>query len=91
MDLTRREDAGRAETEDRFYALLAELRRDREEQSRKWDEQDRKWDEHQAEQREAFKALYEQLNRKWEEQNRKWQANQEELRRLHEEIMAQSL
>ncbi|MGF1612902.1 MAG: PD-(D/E)XK nuclease family protein [Gammaproteobacteria bacterium] len=104
LDLTRREDAGRAETEDRFDALLAELRRDREEQTRKWgeqnlkwEEQNRKWDEHQAEQREEFKALYEQLNRdredqnrKWEEQNRKWEANQEELRRLHEEIMAQA-
>ena len=79
LDLTRQEYAGRAETQDRFYDLLAELRRDREEQSRKWDEQNRKWDENQAEQ-----------NRKWEDQGRKWEANQEELRRLHEEIMAQA-
>ncbi|MGF1616116.1 MAG: PD-(D/E)XK nuclease family protein [Gammaproteobacteria bacterium] len=97
LDLTRREYAGRGETEDRFYTLLAELRRDREEQARKWDEQNRKWedqnrkwDEHQAEQREEFKKLYEQLERDREDQNRKWEANQEELRRLHEEIMAQA-
>lgn len=97
LDLTRSEYPGRAETEDRFYAILADLRRDREEQARKWDE-------HQAEQREEFNKLYEQLNRdredqnrkwdeqnrKWEDQNRKWEANQEELRRLHEEIMAQA-
>ncbi len=39
LELTRREYAGRPETEDRFYALLNELRRDREEQTRKWEEQ----------------------------------------------------
>ncbi|MBK8536290.1 MAG: DUF3782 domain-containing protein [Candidatus Competibacteraceae bacterium] len=73
LELTRREYAGREETQDRFYDLLGELRRDREEQTRKWEEQNRKWDEQ---------------NHKWEEQNRKWEVNQEELRRLHEESMA---
>jgi hypothetical protein len=38
LELTRREYAGRFETEDRFYQILGELRRDREEQTRKWDE-----------------------------------------------------
>ena len=72
LDLTRREYAGRAATEDRFYELLAELRRDREEgarkwdeykeeQNRKWDEQNRKWDAHQAEQREEFKRVHEEI------------------------------
>ena len=83
LDLTRREYAGRAATDDRFYDLLAELRRDREEGTRKWDEyteeQNRKWDEQ---------------NRKWDEQNRKWDAHQaeqrEEFKRIHEEIMAQA-
>jgi hypothetical protein len=86
LELTRREYAPREETQDRFYDILAELRRDREEQNRKWEEQNRKWEEQ---------------NRKWEEQNRKWdenqaeqrckwEANQEELRRLHQEIMAQA-
>ena len=93
LDLTRQEYPGRQETQDRFYDLLAELRRDREEQARKWDEQNCKWEEQ---------------NRKWDEQNRKWddfkaelqrdreeqarrcEANQVELRRLHEEIMAQA-
>ena len=49
LELTRREYAGREETQDRFYDLLAELRRDREEQTRKWDEQNRKWDANQEE------------------------------------------
>jgi len=44
LELTRREYAGREETQDRFYDLLAELRRDREEQTRKWEEQNSKWD-----------------------------------------------
>jgi hypothetical protein len=60
LELTRHEYAGRAETQDRFYELLADLRHDREEQRRKWDEfqaqlnhdreeQRRKWDANQAE------------------------------------------
>jgi hypothetical protein len=81
LEVTRQEYAGRAETQDRFYDILAELRHDREEQTRKWDEQNRKWDEQ---------------NRKWDEQNRlwheQWEAHQrqhkEEFDRLHEEIMA---
>ena len=68
LELTRQEYAGRAETQDRFYQLLAELRRDREEnqaelrndregQARKWEEQNRKWDENQAE----LKRLHEEI------------------------------
>jgi hypothetical protein len=83
LELTRKEHPSRAETDERFYELLGELRRDREVQSRQWEE-------HQTEQREEFRKLHEQLNRDREEQNRKWEANQVELRRLHEEIMAQA-
>ena len=54
LDLTRREYAARAATEDRFYEILAELRRDREEGARKWDE-------HQTEQREEFKRIHEEI------------------------------
>jgi hypothetical protein len=38
LELTRQEYAGRAETQDRFYDLLAELRRDREQRAREWEE-----------------------------------------------------
>jgi hypothetical protein len=86
LDITRREYAARADTEDRFYAILAELQRDREEQARKWAEQDLKW----VEQNRKWDANQAEQNRKWDEQNRKWDENQEELRRLHEEIMAQA-
>ena len=63
LELTRREYADRAETQDRFYDLLAELRRDREEQTRKWEEQNRKWEEHQAEQHRKWEANQEELRR----------------------------
>lgn len=67
LDLTRREYAGRTETQDRFYDLLAELRRDREEQTRKWEEQNHKWEEHQAEQHRKWEANQEELRRLHEE------------------------
>lgn len=68
LELSRREFAGRAETQDRFYEMLDELRRDREarareweefrlEQDRKWEEQNRKWDDNQAE----LKRLHEEI------------------------------
>ena len=56
-DIMRGDYAERQETQDWFHEMMAELRRDREEQTRKWEEQNRKLDEQ---------------NRKWEEQNRKW-------------------
>jgi len=61
LELTRREYAGRAETQDRFYELLAELRRDREERAREWDEykdeQNRKWEANQEE----LRRLHEEI------------------------------
>ncbi len=99
LELTRPEYANRAETQDRFYEILAELRRDREEQTRKWDEQNRKWDE----QSQQWQDFAKEQNRKWDEQNRKWdeqnqlwreqweahqRQHKEEFDRRHEEIMA---
>ena len=86
MELTRREYADRAETQDRFHELLAELRRDRERQDRKWEEQNRKWEEQ--------NHKLEEQNRKWEEQSLQWREHQaatrEAFRLVHEEIMAQA-
>ena len=67
LELTRREYAPREETQDRFYDILAELRRDREEQTRKWEEQNHKWEEHQAEQHRKWEANQEELRRLHEE------------------------
>lgn len=92
LDLTRQEYAGREETQDRFYEMLAELRRDREERARewreyqdeqhlKWEEQNRKWDE----QNQQLKLLNAEQNRKWDEQNRKWDGLTQERSRKWEE------
>lgn len=43
--LSRKHFADRQDTNGRFDQLLDELKRDREEQSKKWDEQDKKWGE----------------------------------------------
>ncbi len=60
-ELMRNEYAGRAETQDRFYELLAELRHDRQEYAREWaeykEEQNRKWDANQAE----LRRLHEEI------------------------------
>jgi hypothetical protein len=47
LQLTREQYADKQETESRFDRLLDELRRDREENFRKWEEQERKWDANQ--------------------------------------------
>ncbi|CAK0751205.1 conserved hypothetical protein [Gammaproteobacteria bacterium] len=100
LELTRREYVGREEAHDRFYEILAELRRDREEQSKKWDAQNQKWDAQNqkwdaqnqkwAENQEELRHDREEQSKKWDEQSKKWEANQLELLRIHEEIMAQA-
>ncbi|WP_124977412.1 PD-(D/E)XK nuclease family protein [Aphanothece sacrum] len=85
--------AGKQETESRFDQIMAELRRDREEQARKWDEQNRKWDETNQSFKEIFARLdrqqeesdrkWEEQNRKWNEQNRKWEETQAEIRAMN--------
>ncbi|NJO14829.1 MAG: DUF3782 domain-containing protein [Thioploca sp.] len=91
LDWARQNFAERQATDDRFYQLLGELKRDREEQNRKWDEQNRKWDEAKQE----FDRLLDELarnreeqNRKWEEQNRKWDDAKQEFNRMNETIIA---
>jgi hypothetical protein len=82
LELTREHYADRAETQDWFHQMLNELRRDREEQARRWDEQLRKWEE------DARK--WDEQSRQWDEQNRRWEESGQRFDRLHEEIMAQA-
>ena len=77
LELTRHEYADQAETQDRFYDILAELRRDREEQTRKWEEQNHKWDEQ--------NHKWDEQNRKWDEQNRKWDEQNQQWREFTQE------
>jgi hypothetical protein len=73
--------AGKEETESRFDRVLAELQRDREEQSRKWDEQSRKWDE----QSRKWDEQTREQSRKWDEQSRKWDEQTREQSRKWDE------
>ncbi len=103
LTLTREQYADKFQTESRFDRILAELRQEREEQTRKWEEQNRKWEANQRELRELreeqnrkweanqreLRELREEQNRKWEEQNRKWEANQQAINGLLHEIHVQ--
>jgi hypothetical protein len=67
--------ASREETESKFDRVLAELQRDREEQSRKWDEQYQQNRETLAtleRDREEQSHKWDEQSRKWDEQSRKW-------------------
>ncbi len=69
--LSRKHFADRQDTNGRFEQLLDELKRDREEQSKKWWKQSKKWDEQ---------------DKKWEEQNQKWYLQHEEIMQLSKKI-----
>jgi hypothetical protein len=88
LGLARDEFADRQGTEGRFEAMLAELARDREEQTRKWEAQERKW-EAQERKWEAQDRKWVAQEHKWEDQLSQWKRHQEEVwaefRRLHEE------
>ena len=74
--------AGKQETESRFDRVLAELQRDREEQSRKWDEQ--------RQENQTILARLDQErednNRKWEEQTRQWHEQHQQNMATFEEL-----
>ena len=57
LSLARTQFADKTETESRFDRLLAELRRDREEQSRRWEEQDRRWEGNQQVIRQMLQSI----------------------------------
>ncbi|MDH6062192.1 DUF3782 domain-containing protein [Chrysosporum bergii ANA360D] len=73
--------AGKSETESRFDLVLAEMRRDRAEQSQKWEENRREFDQIIA-QMERDRA---EQSRKWDEQSQKWEEN----KRQFDQIIAQ--
>lgn len=92
LDLARGQFADKAETQDRFYELLGELRREREKRTQEWqeyreeqrllrEEQNRKW----AEEKEEQARKWEENNGKWEENNRHWKEYKEEQARNWEE------
>jgi len=86
LQLSQGHFANRRETQDRFEQILAELRRDRELQERKWEAQvseaeaarkaqAEKWEAQAREadaDRKAMRVFQEEQARKWDEQNQKW-------------------
>jgi hypothetical protein len=96
QDLMREQFAERRETDDKFYRLLGELRRDREAQERKWEEnraeQRRLWQENADERKRLWQENADERKRLWQEnaaeRERRWEENKREFDRVHEEIMA---
>jgi hypothetical protein len=80
LRLAQREFASRAETQDRFYELLNELRKDRAEYRREFDQVHQKFDQV----HEEFGRVNKEFDRVHEELGRV----HEEFGRVHEEIMA---
>ena len=89
LTLTREQYADKEATASHFDQVLAELRRDREEQTRKWEanqqelgvlrgDENRKWEDQ--------NRKWEDQNRKWEDQNRKWDKNQASIDAMLAEI-----
>ncbi len=81
LDLAREHFADRRQSQDRFDAILQELREDREAQGRKWEEQNRKWEENNRKWEENNQRLKEsnrEWNEKWEETQREWNNKWEE-------------
>ncbi len=73
LALTRERYADKGETESRFDRLLAELRHDREEQTRKWEENQRELRAMREENQQELHMMREEQNRRWEEQDRRWE------------------
>ena len=86
LEVTRAEYAEKGETESRFDRLLEELRRDREEQTRRWADQEGKWEAQEHKWEENQQALR-QMQEEW---NRRWEENQQLLRRMQDAIDAQA-
>ncbi len=70
IDVTHNLYADKSEAESKFDKILEELRRDREEQAKRWEEDRKRWEEN---------------NKKWEENNRKWEENNKRLEEMQKE------
>jgi len=81
LALTRQHHPTRGETDDWFHALLGELRRDREEQSRKWEEQKAEAERDRAEQARKWEEQKAEAERDRAEQARKWEEQKAEAER----------
>ncbi|GAK48889.1 hypothetical protein U14_00100 [Candidatus Moduliflexus flocculans] len=83
LNLTRNQYADKRETESRFDRVLDELRRDREEQHRKWEAHERasqkRWKAHEQERKKEWEAHQQEHKKEREEQDRKWEEHQKTI------------
>jgi hypothetical protein len=96
LQLAQERFADKKKTEDRFEALLKEIKILREEGERRWEETRRWWNENLKKWKENEKRWQEtqaEWNRRWEESraewNRKWQETQAEWNRKWQETQAE--
>jgi hypothetical protein len=83
--LTEKANEIETKTGSKFDRLLEELKRDREEQTRKWEEQKEESNRDREEQTRKWEEQKEESNRDREEQARKWEELKEESNRDREE------
>jgi hypothetical protein len=80
--------APKQETDQKFWEMLAEFRREREEWNRRWEEKQaedaKKWEEQQRK--------WDEWNQRWEqeraEEAKKWEENSRRFEEVHQEILA---
>jgi hypothetical protein len=77
LQLASEQSADKQETDSRFIRLLEELRREREEQGRRWHEN-----------QQALNRFIDEQVQKWAEQDRKWHENQQTINRMLDSIEA---
>jgi hypothetical protein len=78
LKITKEKYADKEKTEDRIDRILDELRRNREEDSKKWDENRKKWEAREI-QRDKDR---EEERKRWDEQNQKWHENQKTIHQI---------
>ncbi len=74
--------ADKQETESRFDRMLNELRRDREENTRRWEENAQRWED----ENQRWKAHEAEEQRRWDAQEKKWEENQKNINSMLAEI-----
>ena len=98
LDKEREHFADKEDTKSRFDVLIEEMRRDREEQSRKWAEQkkesDKKWAEQKKESDKKWAEQKKESDKKWAEQRKesdtKWEGLKEAQRKRDEKWAEES-
>jgi hypothetical protein len=89
LEVAQEKCADKQETEDKFYQLLGELKRDREEQARRWNEQNHRWKEYVVEQNRKWDEYAVEQNDRWNEQNHKWREYHAEQERKWDQYTAE--